>query len=179
MKKMLTGILALLMVSCSNIYYISDPNEGLNASLYNSYNTEESCDEEISRLNMQRIKNAVDISMRDIGYAKSENPDVLVKYFVKSQTKEQYIQECTNHYSRWIRGMICRERVLTYEEGSIVIDIIDTQTNTIIWHGAVRGPSFDSFSRPNQDINRMVKKLIAMYFSHQSLSEKGSGRVIL
>ena len=121
MKRILAVILTLLMFSCSSVYYVSDPALGLDASTYQSYGTEEFCDEEISMLNMQRIKNAVDISMRDIGYARSDDPDVLIKYFVKNKTKK-YIEECADHYDRWTGGETCRERVLTYEEGSIIID---------------------------------------------------------
>jgi hypothetical protein len=160
---LLLGIL-LFLTSCSQVYYVSDPAAGLDSNKYMSYGTEEHCDEEVSQLNLQRIKNALDIGMRDIGLERSDRPDLLVKFFVKNKTKK-YIEECADHYDRWTGGETCREKVLTYEEGSIVIDFIDTDTNTIVWHGAAHGPSFNTLKKPDQEINRMVSKLIKMYYT--------------
>jgi len=59
----------------------------------------------------------------------------------------------------------CQERVVNYVEGSIVIDIIDTRSNSIIWHGAAYGPSWSSLSDPNKKVNEVVDTLLERYFN--------------
>lgn len=156
-------LLGVGISSCSKVIYVSDPLENTDFTIYNTYGTEEHCDESISSINMQRIKNSVEVNLRKNGYVVSGNPDILVKYFVKDKTKK-IIEECSDYYDRWTGGETCRERVVNYEEGSIVIDFIDTNKNTIIWHGAAKGPSFNKLSDPGKDIDRMVSKLINLYF---------------
>lgn len=168
MKKLLVLLLAIGFSSCSKVIYISDPLENTDFSVYQTYGTEEHCDEGISSLNAQRIKNAVEVNLRKNGYTVSNNPDLLVKYFVKNTTKK-IVEECSDYYDRWTGGETCRERVVNYEEGSIVIDFIDTHKNTIIWHGAAKGPSFQKLSKPGEDINNMVKKLVDLYFMNSQV----------
>jgi len=152
-------IISLSITSCASVYYISDHLSTAEKKEFKTYTTEDHCDQEISKLQAQRIKNAIDITMRDLGYQRAENGDLLVQYFVKNTTK-QFVEECEDDYDRWTGGETCREMVITYEEGSIIIDMIDTDINTIIWHGAARGPSFKAMSKPDQEINRMVSKLL-------------------
>ncbi len=162
-------LLAILVSlnSCAGVYYISDHKQDIEKKTYSSYMTEDHCDDAINPIMQQRIKNAVDIKMRSMGYKYSERGDLLVQYFVKNTTKE-YLQKCENDYDRWAGGETCREMVITYEEGSIIIDMIDTDNNTIIWHGAARGPSFNAMRKPDKDINQMVSKLLDYYHAGET-----------
>lgn len=162
-RRIVVLLFAILSItSCSSVYYISDHINSAGQKEFKTYTTEDHCDKEISKLQAQRIKNAVDIAMRDLGYRRADNGDLLVQYFVKNTTK-QYVEECDNDYDRWTGGETCREMVFTYEEGSIIIDMVDTDINTIIWHGAARGPSFNAMNKPDQEINRMVAKLLSYF----------------
>ena len=160
-------ILSVAFSSCSSVYYISDHMNIDSDKIYKTYMTEDHCDKSITPIQAQRIKNAVDLNMRSLGYVETETADILVQYFVKNTTKE-YVQECENDYDRWTGGETCREMVITYEEGSIIIDLIDTDNNTIIWHGAARGPSFNAMRKPDKDINQMVGKLLEFYVEGES-----------
>ena len=146
MKFAFITLLLIGMGSCSSTQYFSDSLENVDISKYQSYMTEDNCADDINPIMQLRIKN------------------VLVKYFVKNLSKK-YVEECRDEYARWEGGKICQERVINYVEGSIVIDIIDTATNTIIWHGAAFGPSWSTIKDPNKKVDEVVNKLLERYFN--------------
>lgn len=158
------GFAIMTLVSCSSTQYISDSLTDIDTSKYLTYEMEDNCADDINPIMQIRIKNALERSLRSNSYSKDSNADVLVKYFVKNMSKK-YVQECREEYARWKGGEMCQERVVNYVEGSIVIDIIDTKTNTIIWHGAAYGPSWSSIRDPNKKINEVVDNLLGRYFN--------------
>jgi hypothetical protein len=125
---------------------------------------EDNCGDDINPIMQIRIKNALEKKLRSSAYTKSADADLLVKYFVKN-TSKKYVEECTDEYQRWEGGQTCQERVVSYEEGSIVIDLIDTRTNTIIWHGAALGPSWSSIRDPNKKVDEVIDQLLERYFN--------------
>ena len=157
-------LLLIGMGSCSSTQYFSDSLENVDISKYQSYMTEDNCADDINPIMQLRIKNAIEKNLKNNNYKKDPNADVLVKYFVKNLSKK-YVEECRDEYARWEGGKICQERVINYVEGSIVIDIIDTATNTIIWHGAAFGPSWSTIKDPNKKVDEVVNKLLERYFN--------------
>ncbi len=154
----------LLFQACSPTRYVSDSLAEIDTSQYKTYSMEENCTDDINPIMQIRIKNALETSLRSNNYSKSSNADVLVKYFVKNMNK-QFVEECREEYNRWEGGEYCKERVINYVEGSIVIDIVDTRTNSIIWHGAAYGPSWSSLSNPNKKVKEVVDNLLSRYFN--------------
>jgi hypothetical protein len=157
-------IVAIGMGSCSSTQYFSDNLGNVDSSKYKTYVTEDNCADDINPIMQLRIKNALENKLRKNNYQKSAQADVLVKYFVKNLSKK-YVEECREEYARWEGGKLCQERVVNYVEGSIVIDIIDTDTNTIIWHGAAYGPSWSRIKDPNTKVDEVVSKLLDKYFN--------------
>lgn len=152
------------MLSCNSTQYLSDSLQPVDASKYQTYTMEENCSDEINPIMQIRIKNALEKNLRKNGYNKKVDADILVKYFVKNLSKK-YVEECHEEYARWKGGKMCQERVITYVEGSIVVDIIDTRTNTIIWHGAAYGPSWTTLRDPNKKVTQVVTTLLERYFN--------------
>lgn len=150
--------------SCSPTQYFSDNLGNLDTSKYQSYMTEDNCADDINPIMQIRIKNALDKNFRKNNYQQKPNADVLVKYFVKNLSKK-YVEECREEYARWEGGKLCQERVVNYVEGSIVVDIIDTRTNTIIWHGAAYGASWSRIKDPNKKVDEVINKLLNKYFN--------------
>lgn len=159
----LLAILVFGLLSCSTTQYISDSLSDMDSAKYNTYIMEDNCADDINPIMQLRIKNALEKKLRANGYSNSANGDVLVKYFVKNLGKK-YVEECREEYMRWEGGKVCQERVVNYVEGSIVIDIIDVSTNTIIWHGAAYGPSWATVRNPNERVNEVINTLLNRYF---------------
>ena len=82
------------------------------ASKYQTYVMEDNCSDEINPIMQIRIKNALEKSLRSNNYSKSNDADILVKYFVKNKSKK-YIEECKEEYTRWEGGKFCQERVVS------------------------------------------------------------------
>ena len=96
----------------------------------------------------QRIRAAVEREMEVRGYAKSSTPDILVNFYVTVQQVQKVSQVPAapqpvygygyrryntwpgQHYETWVRN---------YNEGALMIDIVDAKTNQLVWEGVGRG----------------------------------------
>ena len=133
-----------------------------------TFSVEGECEKGVSKIHEIRVANAIHNFLSEEGYERSENPDLLIQFFIKESAKSFLTQEC-DYYERWEHGEQCAVRVVNYQEGSIVIDIIDTQNQSIIWHGAIYGPPFNELQDPSEKINRFVGTLLDDYFlGHKS-----------
>ena len=158
-------ILMTSLISCNSLYYQSDFLEEVNPHEYESYYTEVQCDDDVNPIVAQRIQNAIDKNARRLGYRPDRNGDLLVKYLIKN-TSKKFIDECVHEYQRFGGGEFCRDRVVTYKEGSLIMDIINTSTNEIIWHGAAYGPSFNDWKDADRKVNEMVGTLFDRYYTN-------------
>ena len=81
-------LVSILYASCTSTQFVSDHLGNVNASQYNSYSMEANCANDINPIMQLRIKNAIEKKLRAKDYAKQENADLLVKYFVKNVSKK-------------------------------------------------------------------------------------------
>lgn len=154
--------MVVLFSSCNRLYYQSDFLVNIDLNDFSSYYTEVQCGDDVNPITAQRIRNAVDLNAQEMGYTKIDNGDILIKYLIKN-TSTKFIEECSQEYGRFRGGEFCKERVITYKEGSLIMDIIDTDTNEIVWHGAAYGPSFNDWKDADAKINKMVGTLFNTY----------------
>ena len=98
-------------------------------------------DAEFSSLVQGRVTNAINSGLLARGYsAVDENPDFLVAYHVGSEEK---IEVSDWGYSYGRRGGYYGARgtsvdVYQYQEGSLIVDFVDTKTHHLIWRGTAR-----------------------------------------
>jgi len=163
MKKYLYFALILSITSCVSTRYTTDRLAPIDHDKYGSFILEDHCSTEINPVMQQRIKNSVYKELTRQNLIANRSGDILVKYYVKNQRTE-YITNCLDEYNRWDRGSICREKVVMYDEGSLVIDIIDTNENAIIWHGSATGPQWDNIRNPNTKVDKIVTGLLTDFF---------------
>lgn len=158
-------LLTIGMFSCNTLYYQTDFLVELNPHEYKSYYTEVQCDADVNPIVAQRIQNAIDKNARRLGYRPDDNGDLLVKYLIKN-TSKRFVEECVREYQRFGGGEFCRERVVTYKEGSLIMDIIDAGSNEIVWHGAAYGPSFNDWKDVDKKVNEMVGTLFDRFYTN-------------
>ena len=157
----------LLLNSCSSISYWSDLPGDIDYSDYQSYMIDDQCsdyDPGVNPINQQRIKNALELELRAMGFIRSDDPDLNVKFFIKNETKYFY-ENCANEYDDITGGNQCIERVYSYEEGTLIVDFIDLRNNLAVWHGGARGESWDTVKNPDATIKQMVKQLLKEFKS--------------
>ena len=151
------------LLSCSSIRYVSDHLDKDYYAPLGKYAIEGECDRAVSKIQEIRISNAIHEFLQDQGYSRSDDPDFIFQFFVKENQQSYFTREC-DYYGRWVYGEHCQSKVVSYKEGSIVIDVIDAQTQSIIWHGAAYSPPFDQINNPGEKIPKYVNKLLGDYF---------------
>lgn len=157
-------MLAFGFTSCSSLFYQSDHLVDIDPQDFSTYYTEVQCDDDVNPIVADKILRAIEKNAGKIGYQLAPNGDLLVKYLIKN-TSTSFQEECIDEYQRFGGGEICRERVVTYKEGSLIMDIIDSNTQEIIWHGAAYGPSFNEWEHNDDRITAMVDNLFDRYYA--------------
>ena len=151
-------IVAILLSSCSSVRVASDYNK---ETQFNDYKTfaffKPGIDKaEISDLDKRRILKAIESELMAKGMTKSENPDMLVSIFTKSN---QRVDVYNNNWGfggwgwgagRWGWGWGSGfgwgpgfgwggNNVSTRTEGILFVDFIDTGKKQLIWQGSGTG----------------------------------------
>jgi hypothetical protein len=142
----------ILLAACAtqpNIH--SDFDHSANFSSYRTYGIMDRAGQapggaSYETITAQRIRAAVEREMEARGYAKSPTPDILVNFYVTVQKVQKvsqvpaarqptygyrrYNSWSGQHYETWVRN---------YNEGALMIDIVDAKTNQLVWEGVGRG----------------------------------------
>lgn len=122
----------------------------------------------INELDVKRIQSAVNSQLQAKGYAMAPNPDFLIAMHMGSQEKIQVTDWGYNYGPRgryWGPG---RVDVYQYEEGTLILDFVDTRTKELIWRGVATG-EIDRYASPEKrekKINRVVEKILKKFPPH-------------
>lgn len=84
----------------------------------------------------ERIRKAVDRALEAKGFQRTENPDFLVRFDLTSQRKldvDTYNAGFYRGYGYWMS--LPQTEIREYEEGSLVIDVIDREEKKVVWRG--------------------------------------------
>ena len=120
-------------------------------------------------LNHKRIMSAVDAQMALKGFTRVEratNPDILIAYHA-TFSKNLEINGFSSGWGgyRFGPGQTHRARVDEIVTGTLVIDLVDARSNTIVWRGTAT-KEIDVDAKPeNRDksINKAAEKLFKNY----------------
>jgi hypothetical protein len=152
-----------LLTGCMSVRYVVDRQDVGRHDTYQTYRIEEHCLDipiVVNPINLQRIQNAIEVNLRKYGLiSEKAEADLLVKYFVKNKTI-YYNSGCDDYYDNVEGGQQCVERISSYEEGSLIVDVIDVVAQKVIWHGAAVGPTYDEMKDPQKKINKIVGELL-------------------
>ena len=77
MKKLLL-LLLLVITSCAPIYVVYDFEKGTDFSQYKTYNYYDGMQTGLSELDFKRLREALDIEMKDRGFILSNTPDFFI-----------------------------------------------------------------------------------------------------
>ena len=185
----LLGILFLL-ASCSTVRVTSDYDQSINFNEYQTYAFyKPGIDKaEISDLDKKRILRAIETEMNAKGFTKSETPAVLVSIFTKAKERVDVYQNNYGFAGGWGwgggfwggRGFyggpfwggpwggwgagFNNNLVSTTTEGTLYIDLIDTNKNQLIWQGQGTAPLVSGdVERREARINEIVKEIMMVY----------------
>ncbi|MCD2260671.1 DUF4136 domain-containing protein [Psychroserpens luteolus] len=180
MKKLLKLLpivmVTLVITSCSTVRVASDYDKNAD---FNNYKTfaffKTGIDKaEISDLDKRRILRAIETELLAQGYTKSENPDLLVSIFTKS---EQRINVYNNAWGwgawgwggwggfgpGWGWGWN-QPSVSTRTQGALYVDLIDANKKELVWQGKGTGLLTQrSVEKKEEKIKEFVTKIMQAY----------------
>lgn len=160
-----------LVSSCSSIRVASDYDDATDFSRYKTYAFfKEGIDKaEISDLDKKRIMRAIDAEMQRKGFAKSENPDMLINLFTRSNEQVNVNNWGYNYgwgwgwgWNPWMWGGNYTT-VNTSTEGTLYIDIIDAAKKDLVWQGIGTGVLTLDREKKQERINEFVTEILKEY----------------
>jgi len=169
--KICSFVIALLcLTSCQSVRVVTDYDK---VAPFNSYKTfgfhKEGVDRaEISDLDKRRILSAIEKTFLEKGFTKSESPDLMVNFFTK---EKQQINIYNNNFNSfgwgwgwgWGPYFNTQYNVSNSTQGTLYIDLIDTDRKELIWQGIGRGNLSTSVERKDELINDFVNSILSNY----------------
>ncbi len=175
---LLSGALGVLLLAtltgCSSISVNYDYDQNAAFGSYRTYawlgspdtgNANPAVNKLSSDLLDKRIHEAVDAEMGNRNITAADNPDVLVKYFLGTEDKVQ-VTDWGYRYSDYYWGHGGRQIDVTqYTEGTLVVDIIDAATKTLVWRGTATG-TVDGQQRTPEQLQERINEVVAKIFAN-------------
>jgi hypothetical protein len=170
MKKyifLLLASAALTMTSCSPFNVRSDYAETANFNTYKTYKLRID-DLKLNDIDKDRVLNELSKQLQTRGLQPGENPDMIVN--VKANHKKVTDINNSSPYGMWGWGGpfgwgIGMNRTWTsnYNEGAIIVDLVDAKTNKLVWQGIGSGISVDSPKAKQRQIPEIVAEIMKNY----------------
>jgi len=165
-------LLPLVLASCSSVSVKHDYDREADFTQYRSYawTDQEMADDELAKnpLVKKRVHVAVDAALASKGYTLTDLDKADFVVVVHAGVKERMrIQDWGRYgwYDPWWGPYGGRVDVSYYEEGTLVIDIVDAKEKELVWRGTGTG-IVKEYSKPEkmqEDIDRDVTKILAAF----------------
>lgn len=118
-------------------------------------NPDKSRDTELAE---KRIKEAIDDKLAQLGYRQSDDPDFKIAIHLKSREKIDLVNWGYGYGWRGAYGY--GFQAYQYQEGSLLVDIVDANTSELVWQGLGRAEIKDTDPEiRDRNIRRVLNKL--------------------
>jgi uncharacterized protein DUF4136 len=161
------------ITACSTIDVASDYDPKTNFSAYRIYSwlpreEQATTDPRLqSSLLHSRIRDAVDAQLTSKGLRQepTANPDLLVAYHVALQGKLDVTTAPNYPYGPSSWGATTTTYVRQYEEGSLILDLIDASNRQLVWRGSARAEVKPDASPQEKQkrLNEAVQRILERY----------------
>ena len=116
-----------------------------------------------------RILNSITDNLKSKGLTTSSNPDLLVDVDINTKNKKDYsstnVNVGTSFGKRWrFRTGVGKTftKEINYTEGSMIINLIDKQTNQLVWKGSMTDVVKES-SSSQENIRAAIDQILAEF----------------
>ena len=155
------------LASCSPFQVKSDYAETANFNMYKTYKLRVD-DLKMNDIDKDRVLNEVSKQLQLKGLSVGDNPDLIVN--VKANYKKIQDVQSSRPYGMygwggsfgWGVGMN-RTWSSNYNEGALILDLIDARTQKLVWQGIGSGISVDSPKAKQKQIPEIVAQIMANY----------------
>jgi Domain of unknown function (DUF4136) len=116
-----------------------------------------------NELNDKRIKTAVKEQLSSRGYSYSEDkPDLIIHYHIAVDDKSIVVPESYGYkYGPYYDRM--RTSVYAYREGTLILDLMDSKNNNLIWRGWAVSILDDGTYEP-EEIDKLIRAAVSKVF---------------
>ncbi|KAF2332400.1 DUF4136 domain-containing protein [Flavobacterium ginsenosidimutans] len=165
-----------LIYSCSpTVKVTTDYDHAVNFSEYKTFAVYDLRAQEgqVNQLNVDRVAKAIRNEMLAKGFTESSNPDLKVnavsilknKTSVSANTNFYGYGGMYRPYGYWGGGAMMGGANTTFDtydyvDGSLVIDIVSTKTDKLIWQGIGNAEIDSKPDNPEEFINGAIKKIL-------------------
>ncbi len=163
----LLAILTVFLTSCISVNVSSDYDSKTNFSEYKTfaYSKYRIDNAEVNDLDKKRILRALDAELQNKGLVKSNDPQILVSFFTKSN--QEVNVNNTNFgwgFGGGFFGANMGTQISRSTQSVLYIDLIDTKTNALIWQGVGSGYlTTSSVEKKEAKIREFVSKILEVY----------------
>jgi hypothetical protein len=177
------AVLIALVTACAiepRIHSLHDPEANFaRFSTYNFAPEARADDEQYTSLLTKNLKYAISQEMENRGYRRSDEPDLLVNFKVRTREKIDvhetpvmrpspfYTPYPYPHYYSYRFGLYnpwpyyaYQTRVVQYTEGTLSIDLIDAPAKQLVWEGAAIG----RVREDRENMPEYIKEVVASIF---------------
>lgn len=165
------ALIAMVITSCSSVRVAADYDRQVDFNQYKTFAFFKSGIDkaEISDLDKKRILRAIESELLAKGYTKSENPDMLVSIFTKSN---QRVDVYNNYWGYgawgwgapgWGWGWNIQPNVSTRTQGVLFVDLIDAKKKELVWQGQGTGYLSTNMDKKEERIKEFVAKIMEKY----------------
>lgn len=173
MKFIFFALVFVVFNSCSpSIHVYSDYDKEADIANYRNYSwlSEQAIEAKGSNplfyneLNDKRIKKAVDKQLLSKGFLLSTGDQPLtLHYHIIVEDKSLVVKEPEGYnYSNYWQNK--KETVYTYQEGTLIVDLMDSKTKALVWRGWATGVIENEVTKnPEKAIDQAVKKIFRLF----------------
>jgi len=165
---LLFAAIALITAACSTIRTTADWDPSVDFRSYKTFGFSESFDEiKVNDLDKRRIKNAIKSEMGKRGYTEAKQPDLLINGYVTSVEKTVVTNTHYGGYGPYFYGWggwYSTTDVSKYQEGTLIVSLIDVRQKQLIWEGRAEGITPPSGGeKRTRAIDEMIQQLFWKY----------------
>ncbi len=166
-----TTMLILLLTSCSTVDVTIDYDTKYHFLAMKTYTMQADANKSTDSLTTERIDSAIQMVLKSKGYKHlAAGSDVAVSFYLSSQTITQNDSSAQFTtmvpYRRFGMAMsVPIDSTRTYDEGKLVVDVVDVKTDRLIWRG-IGKDTLRSFSTPQKKteyINGAIEEIMKKF----------------
>ena len=170
-RSLLVSLLILLLAACaSGPTIISNANPGTEFSQFETYNFMQPLGTDraggVRTPLSSRLVSSVNRELISRGMSLSEEPDLLVDFMVVTEERIDVRTTPTHsvHRTHWNRGFSTwptyNTTVRQYTEGTLIIDLIDPASNTLVGEGAAQNRISSNANFTQAELDEIVRKIM-------------------
>ena len=158
---------AVAVCGCVTLRVNMDYDREADFAVYETYawQDSEASLEDDNPLMHQRLIQAIDNELSAKGLQKTDaKPDLLVTYHGESQ--EMVVLDRVSYYDGWYRygGIgVSTTRARSYEQGTLVVDLVDAEANRLVWRGVATDTVAGSPDAQTRQIETATRQMFRRY----------------